>query len=292
MAKNSSKIRLSKEYAKHVLIKLVRKGIFIHVEGVLDKLLMSVRRFFNRGHIELCGPYDSWDDALSASTGYDSDVVLTKVLNATELVLKGNASYERDGTVFESEPARWKLKEVLNEITRERDIVVDFGGGLGGCYLYNLKPAKYSVELEYYVVEQPRLVDIGRNLAKKFNLPIKYTASLLDVPANPKVIILSCVLQYVNEWKDVLGMCIAKAPSFILVDRQLLVETATSICVQDNGSYYGERVSYPINRINRSDFMLQLAEDYDVVEEWKSEFDPPDHYGYLFQLKSSATNNL
>ena len=48
----------------------------------------------------LIGNYNSWEAALAASTGYDSELILEKTRTALLKVKNGEAIYERDSVLF------------------------------------------------------------------------------------------------------------------------------------------------------------------------------------------------
>ena len=57
--------------------------------------------FFNSGGISLKGPFPTWEEASLASSGYDSSLILDKVLSASLKVKNGEAIYERDSVIFD-----------------------------------------------------------------------------------------------------------------------------------------------------------------------------------------------
>ena len=85
------------------------------------------------------GNYKTWQAALDNSSGYDSDLILQKVKDATLKVKKGEAVYERDSVLFDEIEYSWPLLSGLMLAAAKRNgelNVLDFGGSLG----YNLLP--------------------------------------------------------------------------------------------------------------------------------------------------------
>jgi hypothetical protein len=48
------------------------------------------------------GDFQSWNEAQSKTTGYDSEIILEKCKNALLKVKSGEAVYERDSVLFDS----------------------------------------------------------------------------------------------------------------------------------------------------------------------------------------------
>src|SRR5215468_3222957 len=57
----------------------------------------------------LSGDYGSWDEAVRASTGYDSQMILEKTKTALLQVKNGQAVYERDSVVLAEIQYAWPL---------------------------------------------------------------------------------------------------------------------------------------------------------------------------------------
>lgn len=81
-------------------------------------MLKKFFKLFNllgKNHLEFTGPYESWQEAVSNSSGYDSDIVIKKVKKATQQVLLSEKKYERDGTAFDSTPENNTLINLLQK---------------------------------------------------------------------------------------------------------------------------------------------------------------------------------
>ena len=101
-------------------------------------MLKKFFKLFNllgKNHLEFTGPYESWQEAGSNSSGYDSDIVIKKVKEATQQVLLGDKKYERDGTAFDSTPENNTLINLLQKYGISEKKIVDVGGGLGSLYI-------------------------------------------------------------------------------------------------------------------------------------------------------------
>jgi len=246
------------------------------------KILNRLRLAPNKSHLEYSGPFESWELAVASSVGYDSPYALHKVREGVESVLKNEKTYERDGTSFDQLPERYSLRTHIKNLLRENSVIVDFGGGLGGTYVNNSDLFSSEWKGKYFVVEQPSFCEAGTDMADTYDLPVIFTSDIKKIPMKPSIVIFSGVLQYIQHWGKVVGETLAKEPNYIIIDRQPLTSDDTLVYVQENDGYYKKKVSYPSRIINRIEFLSTFA-GYEVIQEWKSDFDPDDHMGFLLK---------
>lgn len=57
----------------------------------------------------LSGDYSSWNEAVAANTGYDTDLILEKTKAALLKIKNGEAIYERDSVLFNEIQYTWPL---------------------------------------------------------------------------------------------------------------------------------------------------------------------------------------
>ncbi len=88
------------------IIRLVTPPIFID----LAKRLCGNRPTAAHG---LSGDYRIWDEAMVASTGYDSGIILEKTKAARLKVKNGESAYERDSVLFDEIQYAWPLLACL-----------------------------------------------------------------------------------------------------------------------------------------------------------------------------------
>lgn len=251
------------------------------VERVKNRLSRVAKLKAHSG-LTLIGPYDSYEEAAGHTSGYDSKVILDKVYKAVVDVLEGNATYERDGTAFAERPSIDHLRRLLSAHLKQNDVVVDFGGGLGGAFINNRDLFRHSNR--YTVVEQTIFTEAGRELSLKYELHIEFVDNLCRLLAKPDIIMLSGVLQYIPDAEKILRQSAGLAPRLILIDRTAYSANNASPkwWKQDEPSYYQVPVSYP-NRPLSVEGILSCLKQYSVVEKWKNPFDPesPPHGGLL-----------
>lgn len=271
-------LKYCRHYSSDSSILSILKTIRIKLK---NKFLQVANQKSHSG-LALIGPYDSFEEATQRSSGYNSQIILDKVFNAVVDVLEGNYAYERDGTTFAIRPSIDNLRRILIAHLQEDDVLADFGGGLGCAFVNNRDLFRHSNR--YIVVEQSIFVEAGRDLSKKYGLPIQFIDNLCHLPVKPDIIILSGVLQYIPNAEQVLRKVAELMPRLIIVDRTAFAPNNSSPkwWIQDEPVYYQFPISYPIRPLPL-ETIISLLSQYSVLERWTNSFDPesPPHGGFL-----------
>lgn len=237
-------------------------------------LARQLRRFSHLGRgMTFEGPFATWDEAMNHSTGYDSDQILERVLSATLKVKHGKAVFERDAVLFEEIQYSWPITSgLLLTAAREggRLSVLDFGGSLGSIYYQNRKFLQGLSDLRWSVVEQPHFVEAGRKLIQDDQLKFYPTIAQCVDAEKPNVVLLSSVIQYLEDPYAVLDELMRSGVGTILVDRTSFHDGENDlIAVQKVGdSIYP--ASYPLRILSKQNIINYLSESYDLLAEWLS----------------------
>ena len=102
-----------------------------------------VRQIRRRRSVGICFGEEyafTWQDATENCTGYDSEGIMEKVLEATLKVKNGEAVYERDSVLFDHIEYSWRLLSGLMWVAAQsngRLNVLDYSGSLGNSYFEN-----------------------------------------------------------------------------------------------------------------------------------------------------------
>jgi putative methyltransferase (TIGR04325 family) len=184
-------------------------------------LIHSVRRLLGKG-IRFEGNYQSWDEAAVLCTGYDSQLILDKVLESTLKVKHGEAVFERDSVLFDEIQYSWPITAALMWAAAKNNgelHVLDFGGSLGSSYFQNKKFISNLRKISWSVVEQDKFVKVGR--AQISDNVLKFYSSIDDCCTNhsPNIVLVSSVLQYLIDPFNVLTNLAAKQIDLIIIDR-------------------------------------------------------------------------
>ncbi len=251
----------------------LKDTIWLVTPPVFIRLAMRLRG--NRPTYGLSGDYSSWDEAVAATTGYDSDTILERTRVALWKVKNGEAVYERDSVTFDEIQYSWPLLAGLMwQAARSggRLNVLDFGGSLGSSYFQNRAFLSMLPEVRWNVVEQARHVEAGKAWFADDRL--HFYAAVADCLADtqPNVVLLSSVLQYLEHPYAVLDQMQTLPCDLIVIDRTPFWDGSTDrLCVQSvPPSIYP--ASYPSWILSRQRFRSCLRRDWKIV----ATFDNPD----------------
>jgi len=250
------------------ILRSVIPPVFIH----LAKRLRASKRPVAYG---LSGDYRSWGEAMAASTGYDSEIILEKTRLALLAVKNGGAAFERDSVLFDEIEYAWPSLAGLMWVAARSGWtlnVLDFGGSLGSTYFQNLAFLSALPGVRWNIVEQPQHVKTGKEWFEDDHL--RFYADIRDCLAEtqPNVVLLSSVLQYLERPYAVLDQVLALPCELVIIDRTPFWSGPVDrLCVQAvPPSIYP--ASYPSWIFSRQEFRSRLDDDWQCIVT----FDNPD----------------
>lgn len=185
-------------------------------------ILIKCVRFFLGNQIRFKGNYATWEEAKTHSTGYDRDLIFQKVKEATIKVVSGDAIYERDSVCFYEKHYRWPLLSCLMFIASKQNNqlkVIDFGGALGSLYFQHKFFLSSLNELKWTVIEQEHFVKYGISNLQNDELRFYSTLEGGIEDAKSNTILLSSVLQYIENPQELLKQIARLDFKYILIDR-------------------------------------------------------------------------
>jgi len=248
------------------VIKLVTPPLFIH-------LAKRLRSNGSMGAYGLSGDYRSWEEALAASTGYDSGIILEKTKTALLKVKNGEAAYERDSVLFDEIQYAWPLLAGLMLVAARyggRLNIMDFGGSLGSTYFQNRAFLSALHGVRWNIVEQSSHVGIGKAYFEDDYL--RFYADITDCLADtqPNIVLLSSVLQYLECPYAILDQIMELPCDHVIIDRTPFWAGSTDrLCVQTvPPSIY--KASYPIWIFSTSCFHTYLNKKWEIMAEFNS----------------------
>lgn len=219
------------------------------------------------------GDYDTWEDALSRSSGYAEETIAAKVLDAALKVKNGTAAFERDSVTFERIDYPWPvLSSILWAAASKGSqlTVMDFGGSLGSTY-YTLRHFLSDVDVRWHVIEQERFVTLGKANFEDNRLKFFLTPNdcLLNGPVD--LILLSSVLPYLQEPYKVLEELIDLSVPFIVFDKMPFLSGGDKdrLTIQRvNPAIYS--ASYPAWFFEERKFLRVMEKQYEQVAEFSN----------------------
>ena len=181
------------------------------------------------------GKYKTWEDAKRLSSGYDNEVIIKKVRESMMAVKLGLAAYERDSVLFKDAKYNWPLLTALlfSQSKSGHLSVIDFGGSLGSSYFQNKKYLIHFKNLKWGIVEQPSFVDVGKKEFQSDKLKFYNSVEECNNKINPKTLILSSVLQYLEEPYKHLENLLSYNYETIIIDRTPFVLENEYVTIQN-----------------------------------------------------------
>jgi putative methyltransferase (TIGR04325 family) len=228
----------------------------------LPPVLLRVARYLRGKGIRFEGNYKTWGEAAALCTGYEADLILDKVLEATLKVKRGEAAFERDSVLFDEIQYTWPITAALlwAAVRNNGELhVLDFGGSLGSSYFQNRKFISSLKTVSWHVVEQEHFVDKGKTFIDDGVLKF-YTSLKESVKAvSPNVILLSSVTQYLPSPQWLLDQINSMQADILLFDRTpFTLYDENTICIQNVPSDI-YKVSYPMWLLSRNKLLSQLS---------------------------------
>lgn len=223
------------------------------------------------------GNYISWAEAESQSVGYDSDVILSKTLDAIMKVKNGEAVYERDSVIFEKPQYSWPLIASLLRAAVENSSqlnILDFGGSLGSSYFQNRKFLSSLKSIKWSVVEQPHFVLRGNDGIADEELKFYYTIEACIRNRGPSTLLLSGVLQYLKDPYDWLKLFRDKSFKYIILDRTAFVDHFDDFLTVQHVPETIYKASYPAWFLNKAKLIQFMSDKYELIADFNNGFTP------------------
>lgn len=245
------------------------------------KFIRGIISFWKSKKSSWQGNYLNWQNAEKASSGYDDDKIVDKVLESTLKVKNGEAVFERDSVVFDKIEYSEPLLLALVLASRNGSInVLDVGGALGSHYFQNAQFLKDNYDItniSWNIVEQKKYIEIGKQFLASEEL--KFHLSIADYKKNSRnidIIILSSVLAYIENIDEIIAKVVDSGARFIIIDRTLVLEESKEdiICVQTVPDVI-YKASYPCRIFSKEKLISRFLKDkkYKVILDYKSNID-------------------
>jgi putative methyltransferase (TIGR04325 family) len=237
------------------------------------------------------GSFRTWNEALSNTTGYDSDAIVEKVKKALLKVKSGEAAYERDSVLFHKVQYDWEVLASLMWVAAQSGHlhVLDFGGSLGSTYFQNRAFLKNLPDVKWNVVEQAHFVKCGKESFEDDQLKFYYDIESCIISNKINIVILSSVLPYLEAPYEFFTKIEQLDVNFVLIDKMPLIDQAQDrLTIQKVPSRIYD-ASYPAWFFSKSKFYSRIEKNYDVVADFEREISaniPSVFKGFLLVKKN------
>jgi putative methyltransferase (TIGR04325 family) len=239
---------------------------------MMKSVIKKLAYLFNLRPIKLKGVYPSWEEAKRHAESWDSELIINKVKDSALKVKNGEAAYERDSVLFYKKEYPFTLIAGLLRIAAMNNgklNVLDFGGSLGSTY-YQCRDFLTGLEkIKWNIVEQEKFVKIGRELFEDKELKFYFSIEECLEKEKPYVIIFSGVLQYLENYYEILE----KAKSYFT---HIIVVRTPFAAIPDNlitlevvpPSIY--KATYPMWIFSNERFMKIFQREFTLIAEFPS----------------------
>lgn len=253
-----------------------------------------------RHEVIFTGPHASWAEAAAlCDEGYASPQIVEQVRCAALRVKEGKAAYERDSITFDVLEHPWPVLSAIYRAARLKGRpvrVLDFGGALGSTYFQTRSMLGAEWVAQWCVVEQPAFVRAGREDFEDGTLRFAAEGHDCFEGQCADVLLLSGVLQFLDDPDAWLDHMISWGASHVLVDRTpVWLDDAKpdTIAVQTvSGVIYP--VKYPMRFLSRPKFLAhfkpryRLATQFDAMDTFQYLGSTVPCQGFLFDLNEGA----
>lgn len=217
------------------------------------------------------GDYPTWQAALDECSGYDSQEIVNRVAESAFQVASGQYPYERDASVFDKVSYSWPLSTALLYTAQKYKTlrVLDFGGGMGSSYFQNRAFLEVIPDLKWFIVEQEMFIKTAQALAGD-RLLFRESLKSVQLESEINFVLLSSVLQYLENPYSVIEDVLGLKPKVILIDRMSTVDYSEDIITKQtvNESMYS--ASYPCRFFNEANILSKFKADYRLVSSFES----------------------
>lgn len=276
------------------------------IKNLLNPLVIAYLKSIFKFGTYYKGRYHKWEEAKFRSNGYDSEKIISSIVNARKKILNGGAIYERDSVLFnEITYAYEKISALLNIslLNQSSLCVLDYGGSLGSSYFQCSRFLKSINNSSWCIVEQPGLVEAGKTIFQN-NQPYFFDSIEECCKVfHPNVALFSSTLQYLSNPLEVLDLVSQNQIEWIIVDR-------VTVSIEDDDFYSIQYVSpkiyqgsYPIKIFGKNTLEEYLVKkSYELFISYESNWDGshPEFAsgtlfrskGYIFRLKNQLESAI
>jgi putative methyltransferase (TIGR04325 family) len=261
------------------------------IKSLIPPILLNTLKKVQTNKYGWKGNYSSWNKVQSLSVGYDSDKILQTVRISLLAVKNGEVAYERDGVIFDKIQYSWPLLAGLMYASSKSGgalKVCDFGGSLGSTYYQNKKFLDRISDVSWSVVEQKHFVDVGKTEFEDNRLKFYHTAVEAIEKERSNILLLSSVLQYIENPYELLDEILESDFECILIDRTPFSKGKERITLQVVPPSIYE-ASYPCRFFDKLEFLNYFNnKNFELVEE----FNALDGKSDIYEFKGFILQNM
>jgi putative methyltransferase (TIGR04325 family) len=206
----------------------------------------------------------SWGDATSRSSGYQSPQTINSLIGSDPVSEQNHVSENLIGSRFQQVASAF-LEGVASAQLQTTIRVLDIGGGLGE-YFFLLEKIVPSLTVHWTIVETSAVCELAiRTVPAQTNLV--WTDSVDHVEGNFDIVLMSSVIQYVENPYELLNIGIEKS-NFLILNRCPLTTSKTGVvCIQRPG-FFESKGSYPVHMLSETELISHLRSRGEILSRW------------------------
>jgi len=230
-------------------------------------------------------PVSSWLEAAQNSKGYQDESLMVNLIEKFKVNLPNRLS---NNPIFSINQRQIHLLLAFLKIVHGSKFlsIGDFGGGNG--YMYDfLRDNNPGNKIVYDVYETTEIAKAYSNFGKK--LEINFLDKNKFGEKQYDLVIISCTLQYIKDWKDILTISSRITKNVLLMRLPLTDADEHNFFIQlNNSEVYGLlNNSWPIILFSKKLFLEEIRNNFEIV------FELNDHEeSYPFKGKNFHMNSL
>lgn len=254
---------------------------FNWIKKITPPIFIDFIRYFksnNKQNIHWSGDYISWQEVMKHCDGYDNEHILNQCKNSLLKVKNGEAVYERDSVLFDELLYSFPLLALLQRVALENEghlCVLDFGGSLGSSYFQNKDFLSSLQGIKWCIIEQSNFVECGKEYFEDKQLCFYNTIEDCLKQHKPNILLVSGVLQYLQEPEQWINKFLQLNLPYIVIDRTTFVENNRTLLTVQNVPPQIYQASYPCWFFNFEIFMIDFLKKYSILAVFDSFADSP-----------------
>jgi putative methyltransferase (TIGR04325 family) len=201
---------------------------------------------------------------------------------------------ERDGFILPAPEFQFPVIAGIlrSALQNENEInILDFGGSIGSVYFQFKSFFPFGTNIRWNIVELPETVEHGRKHFENNELYFYYSIDECLRNTNPKIVLLSGVLQCLEAPDAVLRKCGEIGASTLIIDRTTCSESVEDRLAVQIITSPGRYFEYPLWILSESRLIGELSKHWRFLAGFESAVDGmvvvediPVHYrGFLFE---------
>jgi len=208
----------------------------------------------------------NWESAVSRSSGYQSQQTMRAIRGSDPVVSKGTPSGYLGGRYQQVASA---ILSCLNSEKLKLDTtirVLDIGGGLGE-YFFLLRDNVPNIKFEWLILETQSICQLAK--VERPDFPgVSWTDALNDSSQTFDIVLLSGVIQCLEQPFELIEMAMRKAPQLIFNRLPLSSKAHNLVCIQRPG-LFESKGSYPVHIFSERLFFSHLSAHGHIISRWR-----------------------